>query len=148
MWRIWMACLVLLIACSGCEVISLAAAGTAIDIAGTVATAGPEAFAAGKLDTALMADYGKTRAAVEMAADDLKLRVVRSRDLGDNKWDFQLQDDFDAKIEVTLQKRTERLCRCRVDVGFFGPRTTAELVMRRIGSHLPGAATMPIHEGK
>lgn len=145
MFRICIACIFVLSACSGCEIISLAAFGTALDIAGTAVTAGPEVFQAGKLDTALMAEGAQCRSAVEHAADDLKLLIARNRDLGDGKWDFQLQDNFRSKIEVTLQVRTPKLCRCRVNVGLFGGRPTAELIMRRIEAHLPAASTMPIH---
>ena len=147
MWamvRFWIACLIVLAMCSGCELISLATLGTVLGIAGTAVSTGGEVYNAGKLDIAFMADADKCRGAVEMAAGDLKLHVVRSRPLCDDKWDFQLQDDFKSKIEVTLQRRSPGLCRCRVNVGLFGPRPTAELIMRRIEAHLPAPATMPV----
>ena len=145
MRRIWPICAIILIICSGCELIPLATLGTVLEIAGTAASTGTEVYQAGKLDTAFMADRDKCRAAVLLAANDLKLRVVRDRDQCKGKWDFQLQDDFESKIEVTLQRRTEEMCRCRVDVGLFGSRPTAELIMHRIETHLPAPSTMPVH---
>jgi len=144
MLRIWPICAVILIACSGCELIPLATLGTVLGIAGTAASTGTEVYQAGKLDTAFMADRDKCRDAVLMTAHDLKLCVVRDREECKGKWDFQLQDDLKSKIEVTLQRRTEEMCRCRVDVGLFGSRPTAELILHRIQSHLPAPSTMPV----
>jgi Protein of unknown function (DUF3568) len=143
MLRIWPICAFILIACSGCDLIPLATLGTVLGIAGTAASTGTEVYQAGKLDTAFMADRDKCRDAVLLAALDLKLHVVRDRELCKGKWDFQLQDDLKSKIEVTLQRRTEQMCRCRVNVGLFGSRPTAELIMHRIQTHLPAQSTMP-----
>ena len=144
MLRFWIACIFVLAACTGCELIPLATLGTVLGIAGTAVSTAPEVYQAGKLDTAFMADGDKCHVAVVRAAEDLKLHLVRSRPLCGGKWDFQLQDDFKSKIEITLQKRSPELCRCRVNVGLFGSRPTAELIMRRIEAHLPPPATMPI----
>jgi hypothetical protein len=43
---------------------------------------------------------------------------------------------------VKIEQRTQRLCRIRVDVGWFGSDPTAKLFMDRIRTHLPpGAGT-------
>jgi hypothetical protein len=144
MLRIGIACLFILVACTGCEFFTLAAAGTAVSIAGTAVTTGPEVFQAGKLDTAFMASLDRCHNAVEMAGADLHLRQVRNLDKGNGKWEFQFQDDFNSKIEVTLEKRAQKLCLCQVNVGLFGSRVTAELIMSRIEAHLPPPATIPI----
>lgn len=144
MLRIWIVCLISLAACSGCAtVVSLAAVGTALEVAGASATIGGEVYQLGKLDTAFNADPDHCRSAVLAAGEDLQLQLIRTRDHGEGEWDFKFQDDFNSKTEVTLEKRAGRLCRCRVDVGWFGSRPSAELFLRRMEVHLPRPSTMP-----
>jgi hypothetical protein len=138
----------ILFGCGGCEIITLATVSTVLDIAGTAITSGPEVFSMGKLDTALMADYGEIQKAVRRAAGELHLHLVRDRQKSKTKdiWDFQLQDDLKAKIEVTVERRSPMLCKLQVNVGLFGSEPTARLIMHRIESHLPPAATAPSAE--
>lgn len=139
----------LLMTCGGCEFITLASLSTALDIASTAVTTTPEVFSQGKLDTALMAGYGEIQQAVRLATMDLHLHLTRDRQKtkGKDLWDFQLQDDLKAKIEVTVEKRSFKLCRVRVNVGLFGSEPTARLVMHRIETHLPSTAAAPNTEG-
>jgi Protein of unknown function (DUF3568) len=121
----------------GCAVIPLATFATVLGIASTAATAGPEVYQQGKLDSALMANYHDVRQAVRRAARDLGLRVLRDRQSGCGwDWDFKLEDDRGSKMEVTIQKRAANLCRCRVNVGLFGSEPTAKLVMSQIRAEI------------
>lgn len=131
--------------CAGCELLPLATLGAVFDIAGTAATAGPAVYQQGKLRIALMADYPGVKAAVRAAAEDLQLRVFRDRKASKHHdiWDFQLRDERNSKIEITVERRTPMLCRCCVDVGLFGSEPTARLVMARVAAHLPHAAIAP-----
>ena len=135
----------ILLGCGGCEIVTLATVSTMLDIAGTVATTGPEVFSMGKLSTALMADDGEIQKAVRRAGADLHLHLVRDRQEKSyrNIWDFQFQDDRKSKIEVTVEKRAGMLCWLRVNVGIFGSEPTARLIMHRIESHLPPTAAAP-----
>lgn len=134
--------------CGGCELIPLATLGAVFDIAGATAQVGPAIYHQGKLDIAFMARYADVQNAVRSAAADLRLHVLRDGQAGkaDNVWNFQLQDDLKSNISVTIERRSPMLCRCRVNVGYFGSEPTARLVMKRIVSHLPSthsAASQP-----
>ncbi|MGA2583994.1 MAG: DUF3568 family protein [Tepidisphaeraceae bacterium] len=130
--------------CGGCALIPLATLGTIFGIAGTAASTGPEIYQQGKLDTALMADFVSVQIAVRLSAEDLGLHKVRDRKASKHEaiWDFQLQDDLQSKIEITVESRAANLCRCRIDVGLFGSEPTAKLILSQIQSHL-SPATRP-----
>jgi len=133
------------LACGGCALIPLATVGAVVDIAGTAASAGPAVFRAGKLDVAFMGDSAVVKEAVRHAAADLCLHIVcdASQSKHGEIWRFQLEDDQQTKIEVTLDRRTPMLCLCRVNVGLFGSEPTARLVMSRIEHHLPPPTAPP-----
>jgi Protein of unknown function (DUF3568) len=138
---------VLLLSCGGCALIPLATLGTVFGIAGTAVSTGPEVYALGKLDRAVMASDGDCRRAIRAAAGDLRLRIaVDGKRACGQKWEFELRDERKSEIEITVERRTAMLCRVRVDVGVFGSEAIARLVMEVIESHLPHAATRPAHE--
>ena len=134
---------ILALMAAGCAALPLATLGTIFGIADTAATAGPSVYQMGKLDTAFMVDFPTLQAAVRSAAGDLGLHIARDRAADNTRdvWDFQLQDDLKAKIEITLRRRAARLSRCRVNVGIFGSEPTARLLMNRIAAHLPKQAS-------
>jgi len=127
--------------CGGCELLPLATLSTLFGIAGAAVSTGPVVYEQGKLDIAFMANYGDIQQAVRLAAVDLNLHLKRDRSKSADSWDFQLQDDQKSKIEVTIERRTPMLARCRIDVGLLGSQPTAQLVLNRIRSHLPTGAT-------
>ena len=134
-----------LVMCGECALIPLATVGAVVNIAGTAASAGPAVWKAGKLDSAFMADSVAVEMAVRSAAAELCLRTLHdsNKTKRGDIWDFQFVDDQKSNIEVVLERRTPMLCRCRVDVGFFGSEPTARLVMSRIELHLPKPAEPP-----
>ncbi len=131
--------------CGGCALIPVATLGAVFDIAGAAVSTGPAVYAAGKLDTAFMADSSQVEDAVRRAAADLHLKIVHdcSQSKRGDVWLFQLEDDWKSRIEVNLERRTPTLCRCRVNVGLFGSEPTARLVMGRIELHLPPTPVPP-----
>ena len=59
----------------------------------------------------------------------------RSRaDDGKGVWLCTLEDDRKAAISVAVERRTETLCRTRIDVGVFGSEPTARLILIRMRS--------------
>lgn len=143
-WFVLLTIAVLPLLCGSCELIPLATLATVFGIAGTAATTAPVVYQQGKLDTVFMADYAEVRAAVQLAARDLRLRIVRSRPASKHEpiWDYKLEDDMKSKLEITVERRSANLCRCRIDVGLFGSEPTARLIMSRISAHLPTEATL------
>jgi hypothetical protein len=134
--------------CGGCALIPLDTLSTVLGMASSAASTGPEVYRAGKLETALMIQYPQLLQNARAAAADLRLHIARDR--SDSKspdnWDFKLRDDRGAQIEITVQRRSPMLCRCRVDVGFFGSEPTAKVILRQIESHQspPGPPTTRI----
>jgi hypothetical protein len=127
---------------SGCAIASLASLGNIAGMTATAVSTGSDVYHLGKLDTAMMARYGDTIAAVRDAAADLRLRVCCDHpEAGDDPpkavWKFEISDDVKDLIHVRIERRTELLSRCRVDVGWFGSEPTARLLMKRIRMHLP-----------
>lgn len=131
----------LLLSAAGCELIPLAAVGAAFDIAGSTVATGPAIYHQGKLDIAFMSEYPVVQQAVRSGAADLSLKVSCEHQAGkqEGAWEFVLHDDLKAQIVVTVERRSQTLCLCRVNVGFFGSEPTARLLMNRIGVHLPSA---------
>lgn len=128
----------------GCAALPLATIGSALDVASSAATSGSEVYSLGKLDDVFSADYDSCRRATILAAADLWLHMPINREKSAKKkiWVFRFTDDFGSKVNVTIEQRTQRLCRVRVDVGWFGSEPTAKLFMYRIRAHLPtGAGT-------
>lgn len=136
------ACSLFLLSCPGCALLPLSTLGTVFDIAGSAVQAAPEVFESGKLDTAFNATLGQVRVAVDRANNDLQTKMTRNKADSPSTWDFQLVDRYGMRTEVTLDERSPKLCRCRVNVGLWGPRPTAELVVLRIVAHLPPGSSL------
>jgi hypothetical protein len=131
-----------ILGCGGCALIPLGTLSTVLGIGSTVASTGPEVYHAGKLDSAVFANYPSTLAAVRDAAGDLGLHVTYDEPACkcDDARFFKLRDDRKTEIQVTVERRAAMLCRCQVDVGWFGSEPTAKLLANQIESHLPERA--------
>ena len=126
----------------GCAAIPLAAVGEVIGAAGSAASGGAAVFSLGKLDFSVNADLDQCYTATREAIADLHLTIKVSK-FADGQRDlvvWKLEDNRKSKITIRLDRRTARLCACRVDVGLFGSEPTAKLVMARIRHHLPNDA--------
>ena len=117
----------LMLTSAGCASVSLAVVGTALGVVGSAASSGSSVYHLGKLDDVFLADYEQTRQAVVMAADDLQFRFLKDQqsDPKKNIWVFQLADDMGSKTTITVQRRSNHLCRCRVDVDSSAPSRPA-----------------------
>jgi hypothetical protein len=131
-----------MLCCGGCALLPLATLSTVFGLGSTVATTGPEVYHEGKLDSALLAAYPDVLAGVRAAANDLRFHIERDQPVG--KWgnmhNIKIADEEESGIDITIERRTSAVTRCRVDVGYFGSAPTAKLVMRQIETHLPERA--------
>ena len=119
------------LSCGGCAAIPLAVLGTAAGIAATAVSTGADVYSLGKLDAAEMASFREVCNGVGAAADDLSLHLVSTK-VKDRRLIVRLADDQKATIDVTVEPRTARLTRLRIDVGLFGSEPTARLLLKRI----------------
>lgn len=134
---------IVLLAGGGCAAIPLTTAGAALEMAGTAASQGAAVYSLGKLDFSVNADFGECNAAIHAAIADLQLHLMKCEfaDKGQDKIVYELEDDRKSRTDVSVDRRTARLCQCRVDVGIFGSEPTAKLIMDRIRHHLPNSGS-------
>jgi hypothetical protein len=118
----------------GCATATVASAGAMAGLAASAVSTSADVYQMGKLSSADRARFNDWIADVRAAAaDDLHLKVVKeSLDNEKGEWRCTLADDQKAKIKVFVQRRTETLCRTRIDVGLFGSEPTARLILARI----------------
>jgi hypothetical protein len=131
----------------GCAAIPVATAGTLASIAATGVSTGSDLYKMGKLDTAELARVDEFVAAAHRAAYDLRLaRTGYTTSPGITTIWFK--DDRGANVKVIVERRTETLTRCRIDVGLYGSEVTARLFLARLRAHLPppplGPTTRPV----
>jgi hypothetical protein len=116
----------------GCTTAAVVSAGTVAGIAASAVSTGAEVYRLGKLDSADEARFDEWIAAVQAAAADLHLDIERESDNGKGLYRCTLRDERRSKINVIVERRTETLCRTRIDVGWFGSEPTARLILARI----------------
>jgi hypothetical protein len=108
------------VSAGGCATAAVATAGTLAGIAASAVSTGADVYRMGKLDSADEARFDDWIAAARAAAADLNLKVQKWSDNGKGEWRCTLADDRNATISIYVDRRTETLCRTRIDVGIFG----------------------------
>lgn len=116
----------------GCTTAAVVSAGTVAGLAASAVSTGAEVYRLGKLDSADEARFDEWIDAVRIAADDLHLQIAKESDERKGEWRCTLVDERKSKIKVTVQRRTETLCRTRIDVGWFGSEPTARLLLAQV----------------
>ena len=117
----------------GCTTAAVASAGTMVGLAASAVSTGADVYRLGKLDSADEARFDDWVIAVHTAATELDLKIVtESRDDDKGEWRCTLVDDRNAKVKVTVTRRTRTLCHTRIDVGWFGSQPTARLILARV----------------
>ena len=119
----------------GCTTAAVVSAGTVAGLAASAVSTGAEVYSLGKLDSANEARFDEWIGAVRAAATDLHLKIAKESDKRKGEWRCTLVDERKAKIKVFVQRRTETLCRTRIDVGWFGSEPTARLLLARVRLH-------------
>src|SRR3954470_8936210 len=122
-------------AAGGCATAAVATAGTLAGIAASAVSTGADVYRMGKLDSADEARFDQWIAAIRAAGADLNLKVQKWSDDGKGVWRCTFADDRKATISVAVERRTETLCRTRIDVGIFGSEPTARLILIRMRVH-------------
>jgi hypothetical protein len=118
---------------SGCATATVASAGAMVGLAASAVSTGADVYQMGKLSSADQARFDDWITDIRAAADDLHLKLVKeSLNNEKSEWRCTLADDQKAKIKVFVQRRTETLCRTKIDVGLFGSEPTARLILARI----------------
>jgi hypothetical protein len=135
-WK-WVLFLALL-STNGCITGSLVTIGTVLGALGTAASTGSDVYKLGKLDAVLNRPAADCHRAVLASAGDLGLSVIvdDQTDLQFEVWEMTLHDERNSPVGIHIERRTGKMCRCRVDVGFFGSEPTARLMMERIRANL------------
>jgi hypothetical protein len=128
----------LLLCSNGCITGTLITVGTVLGALGSAASTGADVYKLGKLDATLMVTADQCHAAVVNSAADLGLRIIidKQTDTKNKVWEMTLHDDLKTPVGIHIERRTDRMCRCRVDVGIFGSEPTAHLFMERIRANL------------
>jgi len=127
----------MLFAMTGCAAATLATAGSVAGIAATAVSTGADVYHLGKLDSAEMIRLPELIDAVHQTAIDMELTIISEKQEAPGKQYMVLRDDRGTEIGITLDRRAERLCFCRINVGLFGSEPIARLLLFRIRQHEP-----------
>ena len=119
----------------GCTTAAVVSAGTMAGLAASAVSTGAEVYSLGKLDSADEARFDEWIGAVRAAAGDLHLKIDKESNKREGEWRCTLVDERKSKMKVIVQRRTETLCRTRIDVGWFGSEPTARLLLARVRLH-------------
>jgi hypothetical protein len=104
-----------------------------VGLAASAVSMGADVYRLGKLDSADAVRFEQRVDAVRSAAGELGLLVVKeSLDARKGEWRCTLADDRKSNAKVFVQRRTETLCRTRINVGIFGSEPTARLILARV----------------
>jgi hypothetical protein len=121
---------------TGCAALPLAAVGTVAGITATAVSTGADVYSMGKLDSAELATLDDVHGAVHQSAEEMGFELRREQ-AKPNVFGFEFIDQRNSITKVTLEARTPRLMRIRINVGVFGNEPTARLMLKRIRTHLP-----------
>jgi hypothetical protein len=127
----------------GCATASIAAAGTVAGIAATAISTGGDIYRLGKLNSADEATYPMWVGACRAAAVDLHFTIKKQIDKGNGKWFCTIEDDNRDRIDIHVERLTEKICLTRIDVGVFGSEPTAHLILAAIRWRAQTSASRP-----
>ena len=129
----------------GCAGATIASAGAFAGLAATSVSTGADVYSMGKLDSVHLATLDEEIAAVQQAARDLALTIEQQELYQPGRWRCTIADDRSSRFRVYVERRTQRLCRTRIDVGVLGSEPTARLFLTRLrmAIHGPAASTAP-----
>lgn len=112
---------------SGCAAVAL--------VAGGGAGAGAVAYVRGELKSTEEAPIDKTWQAVQKAIEELEF-LVTSQQKDAFSANLIVRTAADKKIEINLQRVSEKLTEVRIRVGIFGDESLSRLILERIKKHL------------
>lgn len=117
-----------LVGCTGAELAVIGAASSGFKT-------GMDVSRSGRIKLAVMAEGQQAVDAGVRACEQLGLTVDRVEQRGERSWVIDFHDRKDH-MQVVIEERAPRLTQVRVNVGWFGPKAVAELVLKRIIAEL------------
>lgn len=108
----------------------------AVGAAANAAQAGSTVYKQGKINAAHLAPLDGVVLAGEEAIADLGLVLKKRDDRRLNRVELFANDETGAKYKIRVFRRTDRLTRYQIDVGWFGHEALARLLLRRMQVHL------------
>lgn len=112
----------------------------AVGAAASATEAGETAVKRGKIKAAHLATLEATVRAAEHAIEDAGLTFTHGRWRPDHRVELQAEDEKGATYNIRIERRTPRLVRYQLDVGWFGHNATARLLLNRMQVHLAEAS--------
>jgi len=82
-------------------------------------------------DSAWLATYDDVVEATMRAGEALSLKIEK-KEIGPDQSVFEFIDDKEAKMQITIERRTKTMTYARVDIGWFGSRSMSRLMARQI----------------
>lgn len=108
----------------------------AVGAAANAAQAGSTVYKQGKINAAHLAPMDGVVLAGEQAISDLGLELTKRDEHRLNRIELAARDETGAKFTIRVFRRTDRLTRYQIDVGWFGHEALARLLLRRMQVHL------------
>jgi hypothetical protein len=130
--RLLTALVLALLCAGGCAEATIAGVGAFAGLAATGVSTGADVYRMGKLDAVDMVGFDDQIAAVEKASRDLSLTIEKQERYEPGRWRCTIADDRQSRFRIYLDRRTEKICRTRIDVGIFGSESTARLFLARM----------------
>ena len=116
--------------CTGLEPALLGAAASGVQ-------AGSSVSSAGKVNAAWIADFHQVIRAGEAMFNDLGFTITSSTGNADEgKWIIVGSDEDKDKFKFKVWRETDKLCRYQINVGWFGSRPVARLMVKRVAINL------------
>ena len=116
--------------CTGLEPALLGAAASGVQ-------AGSSVSSAGKVNAAWIAQFEQVVRAGELMFNDLGFDIISSSgDVELGKWQIVGIDEDEDKFKYKVWRETDKLCRYQINVGWFGSRPVARLMVKRVAVNL------------
>ena len=113
--------------------------GVDMAIIASTATAGAqvgyEASRSGKINLAIMDNSEEVHQAAIESLNDLSLEIYKDEDHGEGDWTLHFRDN-NERYRLIIDQRTDTLTRVQVNVGWFGPTSIGQLVLKRLFRNL------------
>lgn len=131
---------------AGCAAVPVATITAAAGAAASATQVSDAVFKAGTLRAAEMTTIPRLRVAVRHAIEELSYTLDREQEVSEEKFRFELHDEQNDRVVITIYRQTETLSTLRIYVGIFGHQQTARLIYHRIQVALSESDRRPLIE--
>ena len=105
--------------------------GPSATVGSSAGEAGISRYESGKVKSYELAHYQDVVEATRLAGEALSLKLEKETTNAEQST-FYYIDDKKQKVKVTIEPRTDTLTHIEIDVGFFGPKGLALVVINQI----------------